>query len=30
MKNPLLWDQFEKAYPNTFSNMYKFWYQKNN
>jgi len=24
-----LWDQFEKANPNTFSGMYKFWCQKN-
>lgn len=30
MNNLLLWDQFEKVYPNTFSNMYKFWCQKNN
>jgi len=29
MKNFLLWDQFEKANPNTFSGMYKFWCQKN-
>jgi SAM-dependent methyltransferase len=29
MKNLLLWDQYEKLYPNTFIGMYKFWCQKN-
>ncbi len=29
MKNLLLWDQYEKFYPNTFIGMYKFWCQKN-
>ena len=29
MTNLLYWDQFEKIYPNTFSEMYQFWCQKN-
>jgi tetratricopeptide (TPR) repeat protein/SAM-dependent methyltransferase len=28
MKNLLLWDKYEKLYPNTFTGMYKFWCQK--
>jgi hypothetical protein len=28
MTNLSYWDQFERMYPNTFSEMYQFWCQK--